>query len=135
MISSDCVCEPAYGETWEQLVEVIEKILAPNGHAIISLRNVQKISTKALGFCWKVLHYQTRGDIADARCNLYFPLIEMAQLFFSLSLGSKTSRRRSYDGIEKFVMRLARNLRFQRYRYRKSPENVDGVDLTLTCGV
>lgn len=75
VISSDCVCEPAYGETWEQLVEVIEKILAPNGHAIISLR------------------------------------------------------RRSYDGIEKFVMRLARNLRFQRYRYRKSPENVDGVDL------
>eukprot|EP00913_Durusdinium_trenchii_P017135 g16115.t1 len=39
VISSDCVCEPAYGETWEQLVEVIEKILAPNGHAIISLRN------------------------------------------------------------------------------------------------
>lgn len=76
VICSDCVCEPAYGETWEQLVEVLEKILAPDGSVLISLR------------------------------------------------------RRSHDGIENFVMRLGRNLRFQRYRYRKSdPANADGVDL------
>lgn len=43
-----------------------------------------------------------------------------------------TGRRRSHDGIENFVRRLGRNLRFQRYRYRKSdPENADGVDLKL----
>lgn len=76
VLCSDCVCEPAYGESWEELVEVIEKILAPDGSVLISLR------------------------------------------------------RRSHDGIENFVRRLGRNLRFQRYRYRKSdPENADGVDL------
>ena len=43
-----------------------------------------------------------------------------------------TGRRRSHDGIENFVRRLGRNLRFQRYRYRKpDPENADGVDLKL----
>ena len=76
VLCSDCVCEPAYGETWEDLVETIESILSPDGHAIISLR------------------------------------------------------RRSYDGIDGFVQRLARNLRFQRFRHRKSnPENADGIDL------
>ena len=38
VLCSDCVCEPAYGESWEQLVEVIEKILAPNGSALLSVR-------------------------------------------------------------------------------------------------
>ncbi|CAJ1381943.1 unnamed protein product [Effrenium voratum] len=71
VLCADVVCEPAYGESWEQLVEVIEKILAPEGHAVIALR------------------------------------------------------RRSYDGVEKFIMRLARKLRFQRYRCRKGDNGVD----------
>ena len=76
VLCSDCVCEPAYGESWEELVETIESILAPDGYAIISLR------------------------------------------------------RRSYDGIERFVQRLARNLRFQRFRHRRSTaESADGIDL------
>ena len=76
VLCSDCVCEPAYGESWEELVETIESILSPDGYAIISLR------------------------------------------------------RRSYDGIEGFVQRLARNLRFQRFRHRRSsPESADGIDL------
>ena len=76
VLCSDCVCEPAYGETWEELVETLECVLSPDGHAIISVR------------------------------------------------------RRGYDGIERLVQRLARNLRFQRFRHRRSdPENPDGIDL------
>eukprot|EP00439_Symbiodinium_sp_Y106_P077845 s1667_g16.t1 len=73
VLCSDCVCEPAYGESWEELVETIESVMSPDGIAIISLR------------------------------------------------------RRSYDGIERFVQRLARNLRFERYRHRRSEDA--GIDL------
>mmetsp|Transcript_66866 Transcript_66866/g.157555 ORF Transcript_66866/g.157555 Transcript_66866/m.157555 type:complete len:447 (+) Transcript_66866:100-1440(+) len=76
VLCSDCVCEPAYGESWEELVETIESILAPEGHVIISLR------------------------------------------------------RRSHDGVERFVQRLGRNLRYERFKHRKSnPGSPDGVDL------
>ena len=49
VLCSDCVCEPAYGESWEELVEVIEKILAPDGSVLISLRHGRH---KGMGCLW-----------------------------------------------------------------------------------
>ena len=43
VLCSDCVCEPAYGETWEELVETLECVLSPDGHAIISVRRTPQL--------------------------------------------------------------------------------------------
>ena len=51
VLCSDCVCEPAYGESWEELVEVIEKILAPDGSVLISLRHGRH---KGMGCLWRL---------------------------------------------------------------------------------
>ena len=173
VICSDCVCEPAYGETWEQLVEVLEKILAPDGSVLISLRrgfppnpygysescgkavrvwgwccsscqHRAVFCLKSLALCFVKTHTcasqgteKIEWHVVPHDDNVLLVLM-MVMLVLILMLMWNDAwvmlifRRRSHDGIENFVMRLGRKLRFQRYRYRKSdPANADGVDLTL----